>query len=196
MHAPSFKESNSICWRTILDSSSLICCSSKRLDASALRSQQKCRFPSCSRICDAAKFNLNFVQLVCFLRGSQLCRCISLCFIMMSLIKPLLLHLHRSFFNSSLPSAAYMRQWIGSALVQIMLVACSAPSHYLNHWWVIVNWTLRNKLQWSFNIKIQIYSFTRMHLKTSSVKWRPFCPGWDELITPERSICIWLLNFI
>ena len=26
-----------------------------------------------------------------------------------------------------------------------------APSHYLNHWWPIVNWTLRNKLQWNFN---------------------------------------------
>ena len=27
---------------------------------------------------------------------------------------------HRSYFNSSTPRAAYMRQWIGSALVQIM----------------------------------------------------------------------------
>ena len=31
------------------------------------------------------------------------------------------------------------------------LVAYSAPSHYLNQCWVIVNWTLRNKLQWNFN---------------------------------------------
>ena len=28
---------------------------------------------------------------------------------------------------------------------------CMAPSHYLNQCWVIVNWTLRNKLQWNFN---------------------------------------------
>ena len=34
------------------------------------------------------------------------------------------------------------RQW---------LVAYAAPSHYLNQGWVIVNWTLRNKLQWNFN---------------------------------------------
>ena len=27
----------------------------------------------------------------------------------------------------------------------------SAPSHYLNQCWNIVNWTLRNKLQWNFN---------------------------------------------
>ena len=25
------------------------------------------------------------------------------------------------------------------------------PSHYLNQCWVIVNWTLKNKLQWNFN---------------------------------------------
>ena len=31
------------------------------------------------------------------------------------------------------------------------LVAYSVPSHYLNQCWVIVNWTLRNKLQWNFN---------------------------------------------
>ena len=36
------------------------------------------------------------------------------------------------------PSAAYMRQWIGSAL-------------FLNQCWIIVNWILRNKLQWNFN---------------------------------------------
>ena len=30
-------------------------------------------------------------------------------------------------------------------------------------------------------IKIQNFSFTKMHLKTSSAKWRPFFPGGDEL---------------
>ena len=34
------------------------------------------------------------------------------------------------------------RQW---------LVTYSAPSHYLNQYWVIVNWTPGNKLQWNFN---------------------------------------------
>ena len=37
-----------------------------------------------------------------------------------------------------------------------LLIACSAPSHYLNQCWVLVNWKLRNKLQWNFN---QIYFF-------------------------------------
>ena len=44
-----------------------------------------------------------------------------------------------------------MRQWIGSALVQIMACLLWAPFHYLNQHLVIVNWTLRNKLQWNFN---------------------------------------------
>ena len=34
-------------------------------------------------------------------------------------------------------------------------------------------------------IKIQTFSFTTMHLKISSAKWRPFCPG-DELIFKNR----------
>ena len=49
--------------------------------------------------------------------------------------------------NSSPPSAAYMRQGIRRALVQIM----AWRRIYLNQCCVIVNWTLRNKLQWNFN---------------------------------------------
>ena len=38
------------------------------------------------------------------------------------------------------------------------LVAYSAPSHYLNQCWVIVNWTLRNKLQWNFNQNAKLFT--------------------------------------
>ena len=31
------------------------------------------------------------------------------------------------------------------------------PSHYLNHCWNIVNWTLGNKLQWNFNRNSNIF---------------------------------------
>ena len=37
------------------------------------------------------------------------------------------------------------------------LVTYSAPSHYLNQCWVIVNWTLGNKLQWNFNQNAQLF---------------------------------------
>ena len=73
--------------------------------------------------------------------------------------------------NSSPSSTAYMRQWIGSTLLQI--IACSAPSHYLNQWWHIVNWTLRNK-----PVK---FHFMNMHMKIPFAKWWPFCPRGDEL---------------
>ena len=55
-------------------------------------------------------------------------------------------------------NAAYMRQWIGSALLQIWLFPYSAPSHYLNQCWVIVNWTPGNKFQWNSNRNSVIFS--------------------------------------
>ena len=49
--------------------------------------------------------------------------------------------LRLSCFNSSPPSAAYMRQWNVSALFPVMACVCSAPSHELNQCWRIVNLT-------------------------------------------------------
>ena len=54
------------------------------------------------------------------------------------------------------PSAVYMRQWIGSALVQIMACRLFGTKPLSKQCWVIVNWTLRNKLQWSFNPNIKL----------------------------------------
>ena len=48
------------------------------------------------------------------------------------------------------------------------------PSHYLNQCCIIVNWTLRNKLQWNFSQKLN-FSFKKVQLKTS-------CPG-DDVLT-------------
>ena len=61
--------------------------------------------------------------------------------------------------NSSPPSATYMHQWTVSPFIQIMdwLVAYSAPSHYLNQCWNIVNWTIRNKLKWNLNRNSNIF---------------------------------------
>ena len=42
---------------------------------------------------------------------------------------------------------------------------------------VIVYWTLRNKLQWNFDKNTTIFINEK-----SSAKWRPFCPGGNELI--------------
>ena len=53
--------------------------------------------------------------------------------------------------NSLRPSDAYMHQQTNHHWFRKWLFAWSAPSHYLNQCWNIVNWALRNKLQWKFN---------------------------------------------
>ena len=53
--------------------------------------------------------------------------------------------------NTSPPSAAYMRQWIGLALVQIMAGCLFGVKLLSKTMPDIVNWTFRDKLQWSFN---------------------------------------------
>ena len=53
--------------------------------------------------------------------------------------------------KSSPPTAAYMRQWIGSALVQIMACRLFGAKPLSKPMLFFVNWTLRNKLQWNSN---------------------------------------------
>ena len=59
-----------------------------------------------------------------------------------------------------------------------------APSHYLKQWWNIVIWTREKKFQWKILIEIYTFSFTKMHLKMSSGKWRP------------SSICLNMLTLV
>ena len=54
----------------------------------------------------------------------------------------------RLFYNPCPLRNAYMWQWPGSVLVQVMP---SAPSLYLNQRWLIINRPLRNKMQWNSN---------------------------------------------
>ena len=48
------------------------------------------------------------------------------------------------------------------------------------------------------SIKIQNFSLTKMHMKTSSAKWRPFCPGaGDELaLSPWKFIYMYIYIYI
>ena len=68
--------------------------------------------------------------------------------------KPCAWYLH---INSLRSSDAYMRQWSSNHWSRKWLVAWSAPSHYLNQCWDIVNWILRNKLQWNINRNSNIF---------------------------------------
>ena len=50
---------------------------------------------------------------------------------------------------------------------------CSfANTDYLNKYWLIVNCTLRNKLQWHFNQNMKIFN-KKIDFKMSTAKWQP-----------------------
>ena len=77
--------------------------------------------------------------------------------------------------NSSPPCAAYMCQWSGPALVQIMSCCLfGANTDLLSIRPLGTNFS-------EIWIKMQNFWFVKMHLKMSSAKWRPFCSGKDEL---------------
>ena len=98
-----------------------------------------------------------------------------------------------SISNSSSPSAPYMRQWIGSAFIQIWFVAYSVPSHYLNQCWVIVKWTLRNKLPWISNQNRNIF-IKQNASKEIVCEMAAISPGGDQLtgmiITKPARLCL------
>ena len=62
------------------------------------------------------------------------------------------------------------RQW---------LVACSAPSHYLNQCWLIVYWILSSKFQWNSNRNSNIFIEENMYenivCKMVAILSRPQC---------------------
>ena len=63
-----------------------------------------------------------------------------------------------SVVNSMRPNDTIRPLGSGPTLVQVLWIGtCLAPSHYLNQYWIIVNWTHRNKLQWNFNQNIIIF---------------------------------------
>ena len=84
-----------------------------------------------------------------------------------------------------------MHQCIGSALVQIMACRLSAPNHYLNQCWVIVNWCRMNKLQWNINLMNKLQWNINQNTKLFSHEIASeniicemtaiFSSGWDEL---------------
>ena len=56
------------------------------------------------------------------------------------------------YFMPHLPLVPYIcDSELGQHWFRYWLVACSAPTHYLNQCWRVVNWTLGNKLQWNSN---------------------------------------------
>ena len=77
--------------------------------------------------------------------------------------------------QSSRLSDVIWRHWIWSGLVQQWFVTCYVPSNYINQCWIVINWSLRNKLYFNFINQVQIISFKGMHLKMLSAKCFFFC---------------------
>ena len=76
--------------------------------------------------------------------------------------------------NPLRPSDAYMHHRPKPSSVQI---TWSAPSHYLNQWWNIVNLTFRHGTNFSYIlIKFNISSRKRIS-KCRLPNWRPVCLG-------------------
>ena len=86
--------------------------------------------------------------------------------------------------NSLRPSDAYMRRQFNHHWFRKWLVAWSAPSHYLIQCWDIINWTLRNKLQWNvsrnYKIFIQENVFESVVCEMASILFRPQCVNADS----------------
>ena len=59
------------------------------------------------------------------------------------------------------------------------LVAYSAPSHYLNQCWFIVNWCFRNIIQWNFSLQNKIFiqgnAFENVVCETMDILSPPQC---------------------
>ena len=81
--------------------------------------------------------------------------------------------------KSSPPSAAYMRQCRGSALVQIM--ACRLYGAEPLSKPMMGYCELDPYEQTSVKFQSKYFCFTKMHIKISSAKWRTFCQVGDEL---------------
>ena len=75
-----------------------------------------------------------------------------------------------------------MHIWVGNTghhMFRWWLVACSAPSHYLNQCWNMVNRTTGNNIQWNSNgnqyIFIQENAFENVVCKMAAISSRPQC---------------------
>ena len=88
---------------------------------------------------------------------------------------------NRDYCNVSFESLLSTIKWLHFLICQVIMDidAWTAPTHYLKQCWIIVNWTLRNKLQWNFNrnsnIFIQENALEHVVCEMASILSRPQC---------------------
>ena len=86
-----------------------------------------------------------------------------------------------SLLNPSPPSAAYMRWWIGSTLVQIIACHLFGAKPLSKPMLGIVNWTLGNKLQWNSNQNTKLFIHENA-FENIVCEMAAFCLGLDVLM--------------
>ena len=76
-------------------------------------------------------------------------------------------------------------------------LSSTKPSHYLNQCWVIVNWNLRDKLQWKFNqntkLFIQENASEKIVCEKAAILSRG---GWAKGIQELEPNCQWILSHL
>ena len=82
--------------------------------------------------------------------------------------------------NSSPPSAPYICQLIGSALVQIMACRLFGAKPLSKPLLGYCQLDPKEQIQWSFNQNTKLFIHENAS-EISSAKWWPFCPGGDGL---------------
>ena len=80
----------------------------------------------------------------------------------------------RVLFNSLKPNDAYIRRQSNHHWFRKWLIAWSAPSHFLNQCWLLINRT-QGTIFSEIVIESRTFSFKKMRLKLSSAKLLPFC---------------------
>ena len=85
-----------------------------------------------------------------------------------------------SFISSPL-SAAYMRRGTGSAMAQIMACRLDGAKPLSKPIADMLSFGTQETQFNEISFESHLFSFKKMRLKMSSAKWRPFCPGGDEL---------------
>ena len=82
------------------------------------------------------------------------------------------------------PSDTIRRHKSGLTLAQVMVCCLTAPSHYLNQCWLIIN-----KVQWHFTRDTS--SVTEISLKITYLKFCSNLPGANELRTNQPQQEVW-----
>ena len=79
----------------------------------------------------------------------------------------------KSWLNSLRPSDAIWRQRSGSMLAQVMACCLTAPCHYLNPCWLVINWVQWHSSEGNFSQP----PITKISLKITYLKFHKVFPG-------------------